>query len=463
LLIASLFAVVFILYVMTRVSRAERTEFVQVTDPARTDLYDLQRILALEMSAQRAYQLAQDPQALQEYRRLRVEEDSVFANLHALAFRVGPDAAEALQRLRGRTERWQSEVERLTPATVSPNGLDERLSTQGQLYSQVLASGTQLEEILQNNAAVRRERLARADRTEMRFVFLLIALALASVVMLVRVGQRLRLLTAQAHALADRSHMRQEEMQRMASEKERFIRGVTHDLKNPLGAVDAYAQLLEAQIKGPLNEEQQQFVARIRRATQETLGTIHDLLELARVEANQIRIEQRSTDPREVVLETTEDYRAPIEAAGLELRVGPLSGLPTIVTDGSRVREILGNVLSNALKYTPSGGTVSVDATVSRTGPLAPIPAVVISISDTGPGIPAADQERIFGEFERGTGAVARGSGLGLAISRRMARLLGGDLTLTSEEGHGTCFWLWLPIPTPLDRVSSSDRELQAG
>ncbi|HET7322623.1 MAG TPA: HAMP domain-containing sensor histidine kinase [Longimicrobiaceae bacterium] len=461
LLIASLFAVVFILFVMSRVSRGERATIAQVNGAARSELYDLQRILALEMSAQRAYQFAHDPQALRDYDAERAEEERVFARLHPLVLRIGPRAAEALQRLRSRTQAWQHAVEEIPPRPLPAARLDERLSLQGTLYSRVLAAAADLESVVQRSTEQRRARVARYEHVELQLVVVLVALALGAVVMLVRVGTRLRQLTDRAHGLAERSRLRQEELERLANEKERFIRGVTHDLKNPLGAVDAYAQLLEAEIRGPLNDSQRDFVARIRRATQETLATIQELLELARAESVRMRIDRRSTDAARVVTETAGDYRASLEAAGLQLRVELAADLPSIHTDESRMREILGNLLSNALKYTPSGGEVVVEAVVRSGGPLAPDDALVVSVTDDGPGIPEEDQERIFGEFERGVGAASGGAGLGLAISRRMARLLGGELTLRSRPGDGSTFSLWLPLSGP--PAPDVDRQMQEG
>jgi signal transduction histidine kinase len=421
-------------------TRNLRQEVVEVIDPASARLYQVQRILALEMSAQRGYQLGNDPEAQREYEQLKQQQRAVFDELRALVItlRPEPEATEAYAEMRARMERWEADVAE-RPADAGLPSTRERLSTQNGLYRSVLDSGARLERALQGATASRMARVQSLEHLSVQMMVLLVGLAIGSSIALVRLGRRLA-------QLADAARARQREMERLAEEKTRFIRGITHDLKNPLGAVDAYAQLLEAGIKGRMTDDQLQAVGRIRRATQEALGTIQDLLELARAEAGHLRIERHTTDPAALIHETVEDYRAALEGAGLILSVSTVGHLPTLQTDPARVREVLGNLLSNALKYTPAGGRVAVEAEVRGEGPLSTTPVLRIRVRDTGPGIAPEERERIFEEFHRAAGSPASGMGLGLAISRRIARLLGGDLTLESQVGAGSTFALWLPV-----------------
>jgi two-component system phosphate regulon sensor histidine kinase PhoR len=223
--------------------------------------------------------------------------------------------------------------------------------------------------------------------------------------------------------------------------------------------VDGYAFLLESGIKGPLTPEQLHVVGRIRRATQETIGVIQDLLALARVESA-AGVERRAADAARLARESAEDYRAAAEAAGLALSIDvPADPLP-VRADESRVRQVLGNLLSNALKYTPAGG-VEVRARLREAGG-APGPGrwVAVEVADTGVGIPAEERERVFEEFHRAHPGQAPGAGIGLAIARRLARMLGGELTVASEVGRGSTFTLWLPSaadepPAPRPFVTS--------
>lgn len=246
--------------------------------------------------------------------------------------------------------------------------------------------------------------------------------------------------------LIEEAERRRAEVEELAATKARLIRGISHDLKNPIGALDGYAELLEMGVKGQLNPDQLAYVQRIRRGGHSMLEIIEGLLELARTESGQIAVECRPTDVARVALEAAEDYRASIHVAGMELDIELPQELPVIETDAKRVRAILGNLLSNAIKYTPAGSRVTVRAAV-RSGGRAPGEGdwVTVDVVDTGCGIPVEDQERIFEEFQRLEPDRARGAGIGLAISRRIARLLGGDLTVRSVPGEGSTFSLWLP------------------
>lgn len=267
--------------------------------------------------------------------------------------------------------------------------------------------------------------------------------------------EREQLLAREREARAE-AQRRREELERITESRARLMRGFSHDVKNPLGAADGYAQLLEDGILGEISPRQRVSVGRIRRSIQASLRLIHDLLELARAESGQIEIESVPADVAALAREVAEDFRAQAAAAGLALEVRAGEALRTR-TDPTRVRQILGNLLSNAVKYTPEGG-ITVDAgTRSGQGP-AGGDWIAIRVTDTGPGIPAAKQEAIFQEFTRLDPDAQHGAGVGLAISRRIARLLGGDITVQSEDGRGSAFELWLPLraaPAPSPGTST--------
>jgi signal transduction histidine kinase len=223
------------------------------------------------------------------------------------------------------------------------------------------------------------------------------------------------------------------------------MRGVSHDLKNPLNAIDGHAQLIEDGVKGPVTDAQKESIGRIRRAVQTQLSLIVDLLELSRAEAGSLPIQRELTDICAVVAETVEEQRAAAEASGHTLTFVASDPRPLIDTDAERVKQILGNLVSNAIKYTPARGRIDVKVELREGGGrLAGKSAIAVSVCDTGHGIPPEKTEAIFQEFTRLAPGVAEGAGLGLAIARRIARLLGGDITVTSDEG-GSVFVLWLP------------------
>lgn len=233
------------------------------------------------------------------------------------------------------------------------------------------------------------------------------------------------------------------------------MRGFSHDVKNPLGAADGFAALLEEGIGGELTDAQRQSVQRIRKSIQMSLRLIGDLLELARAEAGQIDLEIQRVDIAALAREVAEDFRGQIDASGLGLEVRAAEPIPA-QSDPIRVRQILSNLVSNAAKYTRQG-RVTLDA-CHQSGADAPAPGdwAVIEVSDTGTGIPPEKRERIFHEFTRLDPNAANGAGVGLAISRRIARLLGGDLSVESEVGRGSRFTLWLPCTPPGSRSAAS-------
>jgi signal transduction histidine kinase len=245
--------------------------------------------------------------------------------------------------------------------------------------------------------------------------------------------------------LLEESERRREELTRLSASRARLMRGFTHDVKNPLGAADAHAQMLQNGILGELSRKQRDSVWRIRTLIQTSLRLIQDLMELARAEAGEIEIQREQADVASIAREVAEDFRAQAVAGGLVLEARP----PTPVfaeTDGTRVRQILGNLVSNAVKYTRAGSVTVVARTRTDGRGIPSGEWITVTVSDTGPGIPEEKRERIFQEFTRLDPAAKPGAGVGLAISRRIARLLGGDVTVESEIGRGSAFTLWVPV-----------------
>jgi len=232
----------------------------------------------------------------------------------------------------------------------------------------------------------------------------------------------------------------------MAS-KSALMRGVTHDLKNPIGAALGYADLLSEGVLGPVPESQIQVVSRLHHLLSATLETVNDLVELSRAEEGGLRIDRHETDVIAIAREVADDYRAMATTAGLTVEVDADGAPHDIRTDPVRVRQVLGNLISNAVKYTPSGGTVCVRASVVTDQALGR--AVALDIADNGPGIPPDLRDRVFDEFFRVPGtSKADGAGVGLAIARRVSRMLGGDLRVGETPGGGATFTLLLPITT---------------
>ncbi|MBX6364981.1 MAG: PAS domain S-box protein [Gemmatimonadetes bacterium] len=245
--------------------------------------------------------------------------------------------------------------------------------------------------------------------------------------------------------ILEESEHRRGELERITESRARLIRGFSHDVKNPLGAADGYAQLLEAGNLGELDERQREGVRRIRRSIQTAVRLIQDLLDVARAETGEIKVERARTDVARLVREVAEEFRAQATAAGLTLECRADDAV-FADTDAIRVRQIVGNLVSNAVKYTPKGRVTLEVALRDGAEEFRPGEWVAVRVSDTGLGIPEDKRERVFQEFTRLHPEARDGAGVGLANSRRIARLLGGDITLRSEVGRGSTFTLWLPV-----------------
>ena len=233
--------------------------------------------------------------------------------------------------------------------------------------------------------------------------------------------------------------------------KNEFLANVSHELRTPLNSIIGFTELLMQTD----DEKRRRYAENILTSARMLQSIINEMLTSAKIAAGkeQVNIEKVSiTDLCETLVQLV---RPMADKKHLELITEFADDIPIIQSDPQKVQQILYNLISNAIKFTPAGGKVTisarrVDSTVS---PLK-TDSVAVSVSDTGPGIPLADQERIFEKFSRLDNPMTRehdGAGLGLAISRSLATLLKGKITLQSEPGHGATFTITLPI-TPADK-----------
>ncbi len=229
--------------------------------------------------------------------------------------------------------------------------------------------------------------------------------------------------------------------------KNEFLANVSHELRTPLNSIIGFGELLSETD----DERRRRHATHILTSARMLLGIINDLLDLARIEAGKSEVRREKVSVREVCETLAQLIRPMADKKHLELRLELAEELPVVRTDQGKVQQILYNLLSNSIKFTPPGGSVTVSASVVSEVGNGPS-GVAISVADTGPGIPAADQQLIFEKFRQLDDSMTRvhsGAGLGLAISRDLTALLGGKLVLDSEPGHGATFTLTLPLSAP--------------
>ena len=236
--------------------------------------------------------------------------------------------------------------------------------------------------------------------------------------------------------------------------KSEFLAIMSHELRTPLNAVLGYSELLELGISGPLTDKMREQVGRIRMSARHLLGLVNDILDLAKVEAGRLSVSSGPASASATLDAAIALIQPQAAAGGLDLTVVPVATpSPVYLGDHERVCQVLVNLLSNAVKFTAPGGTITVE--VGRTSSpdsAARVPAhreyVSFRVTDTGSGIADEKVHAIFDPFvqvDSGHARAREGSGLGLTISRRLARLMGGDLTLATKVGEGSAFTLWLP------------------
>ena len=229
------------------------------------------------------------------------------------------------------------------------------------------------------------------------------------------------------------------ELETASRHKSEFLANMSHELRTPLNAVIGFSEVLQDRLFGDLNDKQAEYVADIHTSGRHLLALINDILDLSKIEAGRMDLQITPFALSDVVQNSValSRERATREGIALALEVDP--GIGVIEADERMVKQVLFNLLSNALKFTATGGHVGVSAHAAGED-------VVVSVRDDGVGIATADQARIFEEFQQvGTSHLQEGTGLGLAISRRFIELHGGSLRVDSEPGRGSTFTFTLP------------------
>ena len=229
--------------------------------------------------------------------------------------------------------------------------------------------------------------------------------------------------------------------------KSEFLASMSHELRTPLNAIGGYAELLALGVRGSLNADQAQDIARIRRSQKHLLTLINDVLNFAKVDAGQTEYRLTAV-PVDEALKDTESMIAPqVLAKGLRYSYKGAGRTEAVLADPEKMQQIVLNLLSNAVKFTETGGSISVSATPRSS-------CIEIAVSDTGVGIPEEKLDKVFDPFVqagRQLNQPAQGVGLGLAISRDLARAMNGDIALDSDVGKGSTFTLTLPRAPRMD------------
>jgi signal transduction histidine kinase len=267
--------------------------------------------------------------------------------------------------------------------------------------------------------------------------------------------------------VAEEARVRAEAAQLVAERsvvvQERFMALTTHEIRTPLNAMLGYLELLDTELRGVLTEKQVGYFMRVERACKHLVGVTNDFLDMAKGQAGHLKVARHPGAARHVISEAAALVAPQAAARTVEITLTETIERVMYLGDSDRVRQILVNVLGNAVSFTPSGGCIRVTATRADDPPagseLLGGPWCTIRVEDSGPGIPPDKLPRVFEPFMQVASVsqgARRGTGLGLTVSRQLALLMGGDLTAEGSGGigGGAAFTLWLadgtaPLPAP--------------
>ena len=229
--------------------------------------------------------------------------------------------------------------------------------------------------------------------------------------------------------------------------KNEFLATMSHELRTPLNSILGFSDVL---LNNPasLTEKQQRYVTHIRSSGRTLLSLITDVLDLAKIESGKMELHPVRTSVADLVERVSGAMMPIAERKNLDLSTDVDPELPLVFQDVGKLQQILNNLLSNAIKFTPEGGRVRVRASQQNEN-------LLLTVEDTGIGIPLEDQERIFEKFRQGSTSMGgrdtltrefEGTGLGLSITRELSKLLGGGIALQSEFGKGSRFTVMVPL-----------------
>jgi signal transduction histidine kinase len=241
--------------------------------------------------------------------------------------------------------------------------------------------------------------------------------------------------------------------------KDRALATLAHDIRTPLGAIEGYCTILEDGLYGPITAPQREAIERMRMSGRHLLSLLDNVMDMARLSAGKASVRAEPVRLLDVAREATAMLTPAAKTRSQRLTV---AGEDLLVSaDASRVRQILVNLIGNAVKFTPAEGTIAVSVVAASESDRS---WAIVNVTDSGPGIDAGEQAAIFEAYYRSEGsATLPGIGLGLAISAGLTAQMGGELRVASEPGQGATFSLRFPVLVPAGRSEIASRGVEAG
>jgi signal transduction histidine kinase len=321
-----------------------------------------------------------------------------------------------------RTDRHRGEISLVDPSTGAPLPVEAVTAKILSEHGEVVTFVTVLHDLTEANERARLyEELKSASE---------------------QLEHRVREATSELVSQNERLRRSQLELEQASAAKSQFLANMSHEFRTPLNAILGYTSLLLREISGPLNPQQEKNLGRVDSNARHLLALINDILDISRIEAGRMPVTLSAVEMPALIAEVLSELDPLVTASKLAVHHHGDRDVPELETDRAKVKQILLNLVSNAVKFTPSG-SITIHASYDRRRKL-----VRVEVVDTGIGIAPQEQERIFEDFRQADSSMARkygGAGLGLSISRRLAEMLDGRLELFSTPGQGSTFTLVLP------------------
>jgi len=223
--------------------------------------------------------------------------------------------------------------------------------------------------------------------------------------------------------------------------KGRFLAAMSHELRTPLNGIIGLTELMYDGVVGPVSQEHKEYLGDVLASSRHLLQLVNDVLDIAKVEAGKMEFRPETVEVASILHEVRDVLRILADKKKISIHLEVGEGVTRVVSDGARLKQVVYNYLSNAIKFTPDGGSIQISAFADGAG------SFRIEVQDTGPGIRDADIPRLFADFQQLERArPAQGSGLGLALTKRIVEGQGGTVGVKSRVGAGSTFYAILPI-----------------
>lgn len=395
-----------------------RMEIETTAHPARTLAHAISLALAREAIYDRGYFLTRDTTYLRRLAAAVTKEEKTLRELAALTPRLSPAVDSALIELERSLISWHEERERAFDDEVTEEEIAAAFPLLTQRFATSLGASEALAEAINRAAAERQRALARTSRLWSIAAAALALFALGSMALVVGFGRQLaRLNRSLAEAVRSRNDL---------------LAAVSHDLRNPLQSIEVAVSLLDMQDREP---SEQKRLSTIRDAVRSMARLTDDLLDVGAIEDGRFAVDREPVEVAPLLEQVARDWRPRARAEGVSLECRPPTDLPPIEADPQRLSQVFGNLISNAIRATPEGGSIALGAEEADG-------QCRLWVADTGGGLPVPEEEadRLFDRFWLRRSGRAAGHGLGLAIVRGIVEAHGGSVSVRSRPGAGTRF-----------------------